>query len=73
MLSHRGLLFSFVPLDLESNPERERERKSERRKTRSLERCCLLLQFLLQSCSRGGRVIVEDMCYEIRQAEACVD
>jgi hypothetical protein len=25
---------------------------------------CLLLQYLLQSCSRGGRGIVEDMCYE---------
>ena len=23
---------------------------------------CLLLQYLLQSCSRGGRGIVEDMC-----------
>ena len=34
---------------------------------------CLLLQYLLKSCSRGGRVIVEDMCYERRRAEACVD
>ena len=34
---------------------------------------CLLLQYLLQSCSRGGRGIVEDMCYERRRAEACVD
>jgi hypothetical protein len=34
---------------------------------------CLLLQDLLQSCARGGRRIVEDMCYEIRRAEACVD
>jgi hypothetical protein len=33
----------------------------------------LLLQYLIQSCSRGGRRIVEDMCYEIRRAEACVD
>ena len=24
-------------------------------------------------CSRGGRGIVEDMCYERRRAEACVD
>jgi len=24
---------------------------------------CLLLQYLLQSCSRGAREIVEDMCY----------
>jgi len=31
---------------------------------------CLLLQYLLQSCSRGGRGIVEDMCYERRRAEA---
>ena len=37
------------------------------------QRCvCLLLQYLLQSCSRGGRGIVEDMCYERRRAEACV-
>ena len=35
--------------------------------------CCLLLQYLIQSCSLGGRRIVEDMCYEIRRAEACVD
>jgi hypothetical protein len=34
---------------------------------------CLLLQYLIQSCSRGGRRMVEDMCYEIRRAEACVD
>jgi hypothetical protein len=24
---------------------------------------CLLLQYLVQICSRGGRGIVEDMCY----------
>ena len=35
--------------------------------------CCLLLQYLIPSCARGGRRIVEDMCYEIRRAEACVD
>jgi hypothetical protein len=34
---------------------------------------CLLLQYLIQCCARGGRRIVEDMCYEIRRAEACVD
>ena len=34
---------------------------------------CLLLQDLLQSCSRGGRRRVEDMFYERRRAEACVD
>ena len=34
--------------------------------------CVLLLQDLLQSCSRGGRRIVEDMCYERRRAEAYV-
>ena len=33
----------------------------------------LVLQDLLQSCSRGGRRRVEDMCYERRRAEACVD
>jgi hypothetical protein len=32
-----------------------------------LERC-LLLQYLLQSCSRGERGIVEDKCYEMRRA-----
>jgi hypothetical protein len=35
--------------------------------------CVLLLQDLLQSCSRGGRRRVEDMCHERRRAEACVD
>jgi hypothetical protein len=35
--------------------------------------CVLLLQDLLQSCARGGRRRVEDMCYERRRAEACVD
>ena len=35
--------------------------------------CVLLLQDLLQSCSRGGGRRVEDMCYESRRAEACVD
>jgi len=34
---------------------------------------CLLLQDLLQRCSRGGRRRVEDMDYERRRAEACVD
>ena len=34
---------------------------------------CLLLQDLLQSCSLGWRKRVEDMCYERRRAEACVD
>jgi hypothetical protein len=29
----------------------------------------LLLQYLLQSCSRRGRGIVEDMCYQRRRAE----
>jgi hypothetical protein len=29
--------------------------------------CCLLLQYLIQSCAPGGRRIVEDMCYEIRR------
>ena len=35
--------------------------------------CVLLLQDLVQSCARGGRRRVEDMCYERRRAEACVD
>jgi len=26
--------------------------------------CCLVLQDLLQSCSRGGRRIVQDMCWD---------
>jgi hypothetical protein len=35
--------------------------------------CWLLMQYLIQSCARGGRRTVEDMCYEIRRAETCVD
>ncbi len=31
--------------------------------------CVLLLQDLLQSCARGGRRRVEDMCYERRRAD----
>ena len=34
---------------------------------------CLLLQYLLQSCSRGGGGEVEDMCYERLRAEAFVN
>jgi hypothetical protein len=35
---------------------------------------CLLLQDLVQSCLHGGGGgILEDMCYERRRAEACVD
>jgi hypothetical protein len=35
---------------------------------------CLLLQDLVQSClNGGGGGIWEDMCYERRRAEACVD
>ena len=34
---------------------------------------CLLLQDLLQSCVRGGRGTVKDVCYEVRRAEARVD
>jgi hypothetical protein len=34
---------------------------------------CLLLQDLVQSCLHGGGGIWEDMCYERRLAEACVD
>jgi hypothetical protein len=34
---------------------------------------CLLLQDLVQSCLRLGGGIWEDMCYERRRAEACVD
>jgi hypothetical protein len=42
--------------------------------TVSVDTCvCLLLQNLLQSCSRVGRGIMEDMYYERRRAEACVD
>jgi len=35
--------------------------------------CFSTAQDLLQSCSRGGGRIVEDMCYERRRTEACVD
>jgi hypothetical protein len=43
--------------------------------TVTLPQCvCLLLQDLVQSCLRGGGGgIWEDMCYERRRAEACVD
>jgi hypothetical protein len=34
---------------------------------------CLLLQDLVQTCLHGGGGIWEDMCYERRRAEACVD
>jgi hypothetical protein len=34
---------------------------------------CLLLQDLVQNCLRGEGGILEDMCYERRLAEACVD
>ena len=36
---------------------------------------CLLLQDLLQSCSRRGEALrrVDDMCYDRRRSEACVD
>ncbi len=34
---------------------------------------CLLLQYLLQSCSRGGGGGMEDMCYERLRAEAGVN
>jgi hypothetical protein len=34
---------------------------------------CLLLQDLVQSCLLGGGGILEDMCYEGRRAEDCVD
>jgi hypothetical protein len=34
---------------------------------------CLLLQDLVQSCVHGGGGIWENMCYERRRAEACVD
>jgi hypothetical protein len=47
--------------------------ESERRNSRLCYVCVLLLQDLLQSCARGGRRRVEDMCYERRRAEACVD
>ena len=54
--------------------EVESKGKSEAQQVRVFKRCCcLLLQYLIQSCARGGRRIVEDMCYEIRRAEACVD
>jgi hypothetical protein len=44
------------------------------RHTEKLRHCvCLLQQYLVQSCARGERRIVEDMCYEIQRAEACVD
>ena len=35
--------------------------------------CVFITEDLLQSCSRGGGRRVEDMYYERRRAEACVD
>ena len=35
--------------------------------------CCLLLEYLIQICARGGRGTVEDKCYEIRRSEACLN
>jgi hypothetical protein len=52
----------------------EKRKNMWKRKKNFRERTCvLLLQDLLQSCARGGRRRVEDMCYERRRAEACVD
>jgi hypothetical protein len=48
-------------------------RRKVRPKSKNLQVCVLLLQDLLQSCSRGGGRRVEDMCYERLRAEACVD
>jgi hypothetical protein len=46
--------------------------KCERERALGRLRCvCLLLQDLVQSCLHGG--IWEDMCYERRRAEGCVD
>ncbi len=50
--------------------ERERERAGEVRLYGSV---CLLLQYLLQSCSRGGGGGMEDMCYERLRAKAGVN
>ena len=38
-------------------------------RTAPLGGCCLLLQYLIQSCARWGRRIVEDMGYEMRRVE----
>ena len=48
-------------------------RRSEKAEDRGgdIRSVCLLLQYLLQSCSRGGWEIVEGMCYERLRAEAC--
>ena len=49
-------------------------RRSEKAEDRGgdIRSVCLLLQYLLQSCSRGGNVGMEDMCYERLRAEADV-
>jgi len=39
----------------------------------SLHYCCLQQEDLIHGCARGGRRIVEDVCYDIRRAEACVE
>ena len=59
--------------DLECMDDERRQIHEEAAELDHIWGCCLLLQYLIQSCARGGRRIVEDMCYEIRRAEACVD
>jgi hypothetical protein len=61
---------STPPITSDRKPTQPTTRHSWRGRTGV---CVLLLQDLLQSCSRGGRRRVEDMCYERRRAEACVD
>jgi hypothetical protein len=66
-LTQRGALFSLVPLLWERVQFIEKV-------TPRAPGVCLLLQYLLQSCSRGrGGGAVEDMCYKRLRAEACVD
>jgi hypothetical protein len=72
-LTQGGALFSLVPLVWESNPKLQGGWCKGIWSDVCPGCVCLLLQYLIQSCAREGRRIVEVMCYEIQLAEACVD
>ena len=80
-LTQGGALFSLVPLVWESKTPGwlVQAQPPAQRGSGAHPVCvyycsvCLFLQYLLQSCARGGRRRVEDMCYERLRAEACVD
>jgi hypothetical protein len=62
-----------VPTERERARERERERERERDREREREMLLFIAAGPIAKVFAWGRGIVEDMCYEIRRAEACVD